>query len=120
MYDVITTLCFQTEAEREWFAQRIESSTDTLEKERRIEIAKEMLHSQAWDKFLSIKYPTVKRYCGEGAESLLTFFSTLFRLTTSGKFFCVYNLKILLLCIAENTQDQEKRRYNGNILTLMN
>ncbi|XP_028168209.1 probable 2-oxoglutarate dehydrogenase E1 component DHKTD1 homolog, mitochondrial [Ostrinia furnacalis] len=73
----------ETEAEREWFAQRIESSTDSLEKERRIEIAKEMLHSQAWDKFLGVKYPTVKRYCGEGAESLLTFFSTMFQLTTS-------------------------------------
>lgn len=76
---------FQTEAEREWFAQRIESGQDPVVKSRQIEIAKELLHSQAWDKFLSVKYPTVKRYCGEGAESLLTFLSTLFRLTTSGK-----------------------------------
>lgn len=76
---------FQTEAEREWFAQRVESATDTVDKDRRIEILKELLHSQAWDKFLTIKYPTVKRYCGEGAESLLTFFSTLFKLTTSGR-----------------------------------
>ncbi|XP_034828874.2 probable 2-oxoadipate dehydrogenase complex component E1 homolog [Maniola hyperantus] len=75
----------ETEAEREWFAQRVESGMDMIDGERRIEILKELLHSQAWDKFLSIKYPTVKRYCGEGAESLLTFFSTLFRLTTSGK-----------------------------------
>ncbi|CAH2261934.1 jg6996 [Pararge aegeria aegeria] len=73
----------ETEAEREWFARRVESGTDTVDKERRIEILKELLNSQAWDKFLSVKYPTVKRYCGEGAESLLTFFSTLFRLTTS-------------------------------------
>lgn len=73
----------ESEAEREWFAQRIESGVDPVENDRRIEILKELLHSQAWDKFLSIKYPTVKRYCGEGAESLLTFFSTLFRLTTS-------------------------------------
>ncbi|KAG6444980.1 hypothetical protein O3G_MSEX003656 [Manduca sexta] len=73
----------ETEAEREWFAQRIESSADAIDNERRVEIAKELLHSQAWDKFLSTKYPTVKRYCGEGAESLLTFFSTLFRLTTA-------------------------------------
>ncbi|XP_045767945.1 probable 2-oxoglutarate dehydrogenase E1 component DHKTD1 homolog, mitochondrial isoform X2 [Maniola jurtina] len=73
----------EIEAEREWFAQRVEGGIDTIDGERRIEILKELLHSQAWDKFLSIKYPTVKRYCGEGAESLLTFFSTLFRLTTS-------------------------------------
>ncbi|CAG9787105.1 unnamed protein product [Diatraea saccharalis] len=73
----------ESESEREWFAKRIESEEDTFDKERRVEIVKEMLHSQAWDKFLSVKYPTVKRYCGEGAESLLTFFSTLFRLTTA-------------------------------------
>ncbi|XP_072949969.1 probable 2-oxoadipate dehydrogenase complex component E1 homolog [Epargyreus clarus] len=73
----------ETEAEREWFAKRIESGTDSLDKDRRIDILKELLHSQAWDKFLSVKYPTVKRYCGEGAESLLTIFSTLFGLTAS-------------------------------------
>ncbi|XP_045449250.1 probable 2-oxoglutarate dehydrogenase E1 component DHKTD1 homolog, mitochondrial [Melitaea cinxia] len=73
----------ETEAEREWFAKRVEAGSDNVDKERQIEILKELLHSQVWDKFLSIKYPTVKRYCGEGAESLLTFFSTLFRLTAS-------------------------------------
>ncbi|RVE40002.1 hypothetical protein evm_015348 [Chilo suppressalis] len=73
----------ENESEREWFARRIESEQVTLSKERRIEIAREMLQSQAWDKFLGVKYPTVKRYCGEGAESLLTFFSALFKLTTA-------------------------------------
>ncbi|KAJ8724298.1 hypothetical protein PYW08_015772 [Mythimna loreyi] len=73
----------ETEAEREWFAQRIEAGQDSIDNARRLEIVRELLHSQAWDKFLSIKYPTVKRYCGEGAESLLTFFSSLFRLTTA-------------------------------------
>ncbi|XP_026731669.1 probable 2-oxoglutarate dehydrogenase E1 component DHKTD1 homolog, mitochondrial [Trichoplusia ni] len=73
----------ETEAEREWFAQRIESAEDTVLTDRKIEIVKELLHSQAWDKFLGVKYPTVKRYCGEGAESLLTFFSSLFKLTTA-------------------------------------
>ncbi|XP_063893768.1 probable 2-oxoglutarate dehydrogenase E1 component DHKTD1 homolog, mitochondrial [Helicoverpa armigera] len=73
----------ETEAEREWFAQRIESGKDSIDNARKIEIVKELLHSQAWDKFLGVKYPTVKRYCGEGAESLLTFFSSLFKLTTA-------------------------------------
>ncbi|XP_053605594.1 probable 2-oxoglutarate dehydrogenase E1 component DHKTD1 homolog, mitochondrial [Plodia interpunctella] len=73
----------ETEAEREWFAERVETGVDSIDKNRKIEMAKEMLHSQAWDKFLSVKFPTVKRYCGEGAESLLTFFSTLFGLTTA-------------------------------------
>jgi probable 2-oxoglutarate dehydrogenase E1 component DHKTD1 len=81
----LSLLIFQTAEEREWFAQRIEDSTDTFPKEKRIEMARVMLHSQAWDKFLSVKYPTVKRYCGEGAESLLVFFSSLFELTTAGK-----------------------------------
>ncbi|CAH0399251.1 unnamed protein product [Chilo suppressalis] len=73
----------ENESEREWFARRIESEQVGLSKARRIEIAREMLQSQAWDKFLGVKYPTVKRYCGEGAESLLTFFSALFKLTTA-------------------------------------
>ncbi|KAG7309744.1 hypothetical protein JYU34_004243 [Plutella xylostella] len=74
----------ETEAEREWFARRVEttSESDKLDKDRKIQIAKELLHSQTWDKFLATKFPTVKRYCGEGAESLLTFFSSLFRLST--------------------------------------
>lgn len=84
-YFTRTYLFFQNEIEREWFAQRIESIQDPIDDTRRVEILKELVHSQAWDKFLSIKFPTVKRYCGEGSESLLTFFSTLFRLTTKGK-----------------------------------
>ncbi|CAK1541313.1 unnamed protein product [Leptosia nina] len=73
----------ETDAEREWFAQRIESGSDTIGKDRQREILKELLETQTWDKFLSTKYPSVKRYCGEGAESLLTFFSTLIQRTTS-------------------------------------
>ncbi|CAH2040724.1 unnamed protein product, partial [Iphiclides podalirius] len=73
----------ETAEEREWFPQRVEGCSDPVESDRRVEILKELLHSQAWDNFLSVKYPTVKRYCGEGAETLLTFFSTLFGLTTS-------------------------------------
>ncbi|XP_038217145.1 probable 2-oxoglutarate dehydrogenase E1 component DHKTD1 homolog, mitochondrial [Zerene cesonia] len=73
----------ETDAEREWFAQRIENSSDSIDRERRLEILKELLETQIWDKFLSVKYPTVKRYCGEGAESLLTFFSTLIRRTAN-------------------------------------
>ncbi|KAH9636118.1 hypothetical protein HF086_008418 [Spodoptera exigua] len=73
-----------TEAEREWFAQRVENGQDVIDNARRIEIAKELIRSQAWDKFLALKFPTVKRYCGEGAESILTFFSSLLKLTSAG------------------------------------
>ncbi|CAH0723581.1 unnamed protein product, partial [Brenthis ino] len=84
----------ETETEREWFTQRIESGSDIIDKARQIEILTELLNSQSWDKFLSVKYPTVKRYCGEGGESLLTFISTLFGLTTSE------NLKHVVIAMA--------------------
>ncbi|VVC91477.1 unnamed protein product [Leptidea sinapis] len=70
----------ETEAEREWFAQRVESVPDTIDTARRLEILKELLETQAWDKFLLLKYPFMKRYGAEGAESVLTFFSTLIKL----------------------------------------
>ncbi|KAF9405803.1 hypothetical protein HW555_013606 [Spodoptera exigua] len=73
----------ETEAEREWFAQRVENGQDVIDNARRVEIAKELIRSQAWDKFLALKFPTVKRYCGEGAESILTFFSSLLKLTSA-------------------------------------
>ncbi|XP_050562877.1 probable 2-oxoglutarate dehydrogenase E1 component DHKTD1 homolog, mitochondrial [Spodoptera frugiperda] len=73
----------ETEAEREWFAQRVENGQDVIDNARRVEIAKELIRSQAWDKFLALKFPTVKRYCGEGAESILTFFSSLLKLTAA-------------------------------------
>ncbi|XP_047517650.1 probable 2-oxoglutarate dehydrogenase E1 component DHKTD1 homolog, mitochondrial isoform X1 [Pieris napi] len=73
----------ETDAEREWFAQRIEDTQDAISKDRQRQILKELLETQTWDKFLSTKYPSVKRYCGEGAESLLTFFSTLIQRTCS-------------------------------------
>ncbi|XP_041968163.1 probable 2-oxoglutarate dehydrogenase E1 component DHKTD1 homolog, mitochondrial [Aricia agestis] len=73
----------ESDAEREWFAHRVESDNDVISTDRQREILKDLLQSQAWDKFMTTKFPAVKRYSGEGAESMLTFFSTLFRLTTA-------------------------------------
>ncbi|KAK2717942.1 2-oxoadipate dehydrogenase complex component E1-like [Artemia franciscana] len=39
----------------------------------------EMLKSQVFDQFLSNKFPTVKRYGGEGAESMMPFFMEIFK-----------------------------------------
>ncbi|XP_049870950.1 probable 2-oxoglutarate dehydrogenase E1 component DHKTD1 homolog, mitochondrial [Pectinophora gossypiella] len=73
----------ETEAEREWFAQRVEATSDSIDTDRQKEIAAELLKAQVWEKFLSVKYPAVKRYSSEGADSLMVILSTLFRKTTS-------------------------------------
>lgn len=38
----------------------------------------ELISHQAFDNFLAKKFPTVKRYGGEGAESMMAFFDELF------------------------------------------
>ena len=38
----------------------------------------ELISYQAFDNFLAKKFPTVKRYGGEGAESMMAFFDELF------------------------------------------
>ncbi|XP_015428889.1 PREDICTED: probable 2-oxoglutarate dehydrogenase E1 component DHKTD1, mitochondrial [Dufourea novaeangliae] len=71
----------QTEEEREWFAETVERSmADRLTDETRLAIAKEMLKSQAFDNFLAIKFVSLKRYGGEGAESMMAFFHEFFQL----------------------------------------
>ncbi|XP_069765756.1 2-oxoadipate dehydrogenase complex component E1 isoform X1 [Narcine bancroftii] len=71
----------ETMLEREWFAQRFEQiKQETLSPEEQRLLAKLMLESQEFDHFLATKFSTVKRYGGEGAESMLGFFSELFRL----------------------------------------
>ncbi|XP_059843281.1 2-oxoadipate dehydrogenase complex component E1 [Hypanus sabinus] len=71
----------ETMAEREWFAQRFEEiRRETLTQEEKRLLAKLMLESQEFDHFLATKFSTVKRYGGEGAESIMGFFNELFRL----------------------------------------
>jgi len=43
-----------------------------------------MLKSQAFDNFLAIKFVSLKRYGGEGAESMMAFFHELFKLCAFG------------------------------------
>uniref|UniRef100_UPI00398F6A1A 2-oxoadipate dehydrogenase complex component E1 n=1 Tax=Pristiophorus japonicus TaxID=55135 RepID=UPI00398F6A1A len=71
----------ETMAERDWFAQRFEQAKqDTLTQEEKRHLAKLMLESQEFDHFLATKFSTVKRYGGEGAESMIGFFHELFRM----------------------------------------
>ncbi|XP_061679760.1 2-oxoadipate dehydrogenase complex component E1 isoform X2 [Syngnathoides biaculeatus] len=66
--------------EREWTADRFEElkAADFSADERR-KLAELMLESQEFDRFLATKFSTVKRYGGEGAESMMGFFHELFR-----------------------------------------
>ncbi|XP_008281470.1 2-oxoadipate dehydrogenase complex component E1 [Stegastes partitus] len=65
--------------EREWFADRFEElKRKSFSPEERKQLAKVMLESQEFDHFLATKFATVKRYGGEGAESMMGFFYELF------------------------------------------
>ncbi|XP_028669633.1 2-oxoadipate dehydrogenase complex component E1 [Erpetoichthys calabaricus] len=76
----IETSQLQTVEEREWFFQRFEElKKETFSPEERRHLAKLMLESQGFDHFLATKFATVKRYGGEGAESMMGFFYELFR-----------------------------------------
>ena len=50
---------------------------------------------QAFDNFVAKKFPTVKRYGAEGAESMMAFFDELF-LQSSYCEFSVHNSKLLV------------------------
>lgn len=69
----------ENEQEREWLTENYErhlhKTLDTID---RREIAELLLKSQAFDNFLATKFPTVKRYGGEGAESIMAFYRQLF------------------------------------------
>lgn len=73
--------------EREWLARNFETlNQQQLGKSERCEIAELLIKSQAWDNFMALKFPTVKRYGGEGAESMLAFFWQLLRDSVQGEF----------------------------------
>ncbi|XP_033824530.1 2-oxoadipate dehydrogenase complex component E1 [Periophthalmus magnuspinnatus] len=67
--------------ERAWFADRFEElKNQSFNSEEKKRLAKIMLESQEFDHFLATKFATVKRYGGEGAESMMGFFYELFHL----------------------------------------
>ncbi|XP_059191945.1 2-oxoadipate dehydrogenase complex component E1 [Centropristis striata] len=72
--------------EREWFADRFEELKKTsFSTEERRRLAKIMLESQEFDHFLATKFSTVKRYGGEGAESMMgVFYELIHQLAHSG------------------------------------
>ncbi|XP_062276705.1 2-oxoadipate dehydrogenase complex component E1 [Scomber scombrus] len=65
--------------EQEWFADHFEDlKKKSFSPEERRQLTKIMLESQEFDHFLATKFATVKRYGGEGAESMMGFFYELF------------------------------------------
>ncbi|KAM6937212.1 2-oxoadipate dehydrogenase complex component E1 [Xenentodon cancila] len=65
--------------EKEWFSERFEElKRESFTPEKKRQLAKVMLESQEFDHFLATKFATVKRYGGEGAESMMGFFYELF------------------------------------------
>lgn len=73
----------ESEREREWLAEKYEESIGAAQTKfsdnSKREILELLLKSQAWDHFMSKKFPSVKRYGGEGVESMMAFFWQLFR-----------------------------------------
>lgn len=81
-------------SERRWFSHMVESREQyqlALEERRRIH---ELLSkSEVFDQFMTKRFPQVKRYGLEGAESMLVALDNLFRMSSQA------NIKDLVLCM---------------------
>lgn len=76
----------ESECEREWFAENYEKmieEKDFITNEEKREMATLMLQFQEFDRFMNVKLPSIKRYGGEGSESMVAFFRNLFELAAN-------------------------------------
>ncbi|XP_035231111.1 probable 2-oxoglutarate dehydrogenase E1 component DHKTD1, mitochondrial isoform X1 [Stegodyphus dumicola] len=83
------------ENEKDWFSrefEKIQVDTNLSESEQK-DIAKELIKSQVFDNFLATKFSSVKRYGGEGAESMMVFFMEIFKQA------CLSDLKYIMIGI---------------------
>ena len=70
----------ENQVEKEWLYAKYEEIKQTaLSNEERKQLGEEMLKSQTYDNFLASKFPSVKRYGGEGGEAMVGFYTELFR-----------------------------------------
>lgn len=80
----ISVECMQIEDEyeREWFVENYEKLMEEKEfitvEEKRALIT-EMIKFQEFDRFMNVKLPAIKRYGGEGAESMVAFFQNILK-----------------------------------------
>uniref|UniRef100_A0A2K5RHC3 2-oxoadipate dehydrogenase complex component E1 n=1 Tax=Cebus imitator TaxID=2715852 RepID=A0A2K5RHC3_CEBIM len=78
----IETSQLQSQEEKDWFGRRFEEvQRETFTTEEQKHLSKLMLESQEFDHFLATKFSTVKRYGGEGAESMMGFFHELLKMS---------------------------------------
>lgn len=65
--------------EMEWLSSQAEKSQEVeISIDRKLSLASLMLKCQAFDHFLAAKFSTLKRYGGEGAETMMAFFDEVF------------------------------------------
>ncbi|RDD42971.1 putative 2-oxoglutarate dehydrogenase E1 component DHKTD1, mitochondrial [Trichoplax sp. H2] len=65
--------------EKEWFRRNYEKwHKHEISSEHKCRIMEMLIKSQTFDQFLAKKFPSVKRYGGEGAESMMVFFDEVF------------------------------------------
>ncbi|XP_056429296.1 2-oxoadipate dehydrogenase complex component E1 [Hyla sarda] len=77
----IETSQLQNLEEQEWFSRRFEElKWETFSTEEKKHLAQLMIECQEFDHFLATKFSTVKRYGGEGAESMMGFFHEMFKM----------------------------------------
>lgn len=71
--------------EREWMCENFEKlQEDTINNEDKLGLHENMIKSQVLDRFLAKKFVSLKRYGGEGAESMMAFFLELFKIASEG------------------------------------
>lgn len=72
----------ESEREREWFAENFEKMLEEkalISNDEKRQLATQLLQFQEFDRFMNAKLPSIKRYGGEGSESTVAFFRTLFQ-----------------------------------------
>lgn len=72
----------ENEFERQWFAEHYEKvfeQKSQISRDEKRSLAIELLEFQEFDRFMNAKLPSIKRYGGEGCESILNFFRILLR-----------------------------------------
>lgn len=80
--------------EIEWLSSNLEKLPSiNYDEATKKNIAKDLLKSQVFDQFLASKFPGVKRYGGEGAESMMVFFGEMIKLASEE------NIKDLILAM---------------------
>lgn len=101
--------------ERQWFAEAYEKCcAQKLSAEKKVDALKIMFQGKAWENFLATKFPTLKRYSGEGSESALALYQYLLEDAANHLIKEVTFFILNLVCIFKKFYDfikNKKRNY---------